>query len=70
MFTWLKSVSRTHNIYKQLNTCNRPFTELLERWPYDGFLGDDAVSTYTNIGQITSNHAVSHNNGLHMETIT
>lgn len=62
LYLWIKGLLSYPFFY--LCVISLPFTKLLERWSDDSFSADDTVSTYPNIGQISPNHTVCHNDTL------
>lgn len=49
--------------------CNRPFAELLKRRPNDGLFRDDTMPTDPNVGEVTTNDTIVHDDRLHKRTV-
>ncbi len=44
-----------------------PFGKLLERWSNDGLFAEDAVLAHADVGQVTTDHALTHDDVLAIE---
>jgi len=46
---------------------SHPFGKLLERWSNDGLFAEDAVLAHADVGQVTTDHALTHDDVLAIE---